>query len=362
MGGTMNPSQFAKYKTLFTYVMACIALYLSFRYLLPLFLPFILAYACAVCLHPCVLWLREKTHLPKTICAMIPIILFLGFLIIVLGYILRQCYIELCYLLRNWNFYEHMLNSHLTRFCCSIEKTFSFRNGSITYLVENGISDFFQRTSEKIIPAVMNFSIPTMVSLVEILGALLIFILSTFFLTKDLELFRYKKNSHLFSKEMNLVTGKLRIILTAYFKAQLIIMLFTSLIMFIGLSLCHNSYALLCSIIVGFLDALPMIGCGAILIPWALIMLLMSEYFYAVMLVILFIICYLVRQYLEPKIIGNKIGIHPVESLLSLYIGYRLFGLAGFILGPIGYLLLKEIHLNKAPDVYQTPSKNHADM
>ena len=162
----MNPSQLAKYKTLFTFSVACIALYLSFRFLLPLFLPFILAYACAVCLHPCVLWLREKTHLPKTICAMIPIVLFLGFLILVLGYILRQCYIELCYLLRNWNFYEHMLNSHLTRFCYSVEKTFSFRNGTITYLVENGISDFFQRTSEKIIPAVMNFSIPTMVSFV----------------------------------------------------------------------------------------------------------------------------------------------------------------------------------------------------
>lgn len=342
----MNSSMFSKYKTLFKLVASCLVLYLSFRFLLPLFFPFILAYACAVCLHPCVLWLREKTHLPKTICTMIPIVLFLGFLLLAIGYIVRQCYIELCYLLRNWNFYEHMLNSHLTRFCCNIERTLSFQDGSITYLVENGITDFFQKTSQKIVPAVMNFSIPTMVSLVEIVGALLIFVLATFFLTKDLELFRYKKNSHIFSKELNLITGKIKIILTAYLKAQLIIMLFTALVMFIGLSLCHNSYALLCSVIIGFLDALPMIGCGVILIPWAIIMLLMGDYFYATMLAILFVICYLIRQYLEPKIIGNKIGIHPVESLLSLYIGYRLFGLSGFILGPIGYMLLKEIHTN----------------
>ncbi len=339
----MQLSALNKYKPILKIVAACAILYLGFRFLLPLFWPFLIAYACAVFIYPCVKWLNNHTNFPRVLCTLIPIIIFLVLFFVLFGFLIRQCYMELRYLLRNWTYYQTEFEQKVVTVCSRIEHTFSLQDGYVHRFVSDGVNDFFRQTSDKFVPAIMNFSIPTVLSLIEILASVFIFVLATFFFTKDLELFRKKKNSNAFSKELNLLTYKIRIITTAYLKAQLIIMLVTTIICFIGLSLCHNSYALLCSVIIGVLDALPMIGAGIILIPWGIIMLLMGNYYYGVMLFIIFLVCYLARECIEPKILGNKIGIHPIESLVSLYVGYQLFGLVGFILGPIGYILIKEM-------------------
>ena len=114
----------------------------------------------------------------------------------------------------------------------------------------------------------------------------------------------------------------------------------------VGLAFVGNSYYILLGVIVGILDALPLIGVGVVMIPWSIVYMFMGEYLKAATMFTIFIICYLLREFLEPKLMGQKIGMSPIASLISIYVGYRLFGIIGMVAGPFVYVLVREIVAN----------------
>ena len=96
-------------------------------------------------------------------------------------------------------------------------------------------------------------------------------------------------------------------------------------------------------VLTGFMDMLPFIGTGIMLMPLAFILLLQKNYFQATVCVVLYLICALVREFLEPKLIGNKVGVWPVGILFAVFAGIKLFGIAGIIKGPLSLVIICEI-------------------
>ena len=94
---------------------------------------------------------------------------------------------------------------------------------------------------------------------------------------------------------------------------------------------------------VGFIDALPILGAGTIMIPWAIIAAISGDINLAIGLFTLYVIVMLQRQILEPKIVGAKIGVHPIFTLIAMYTGFRLIGVLGMYIGPIILIILKSI-------------------
>ena len=133
-------------------------------------------------------------------------------------------------------------------------------------------------------------------------------------------------------------------IVKVYFKSQLIIMVITAIICSVTLLILQIDNGVIVGILIGLLDALPMIGVGIILIPWSILSVIEGKYFIAIILFAAFVVCNLVREIIEPKLMGDKVGIHPVVTLASIFIGYKLFGVIGFILGPIGFIIIKIIY------------------
>lgn len=126
-----------------------------------------------------------------------------------------------------------------------------------------------------------------------------------------------------------------------YFKAQFKIMLVLCVIMFVGFEILRVSYSILLALGIAFLDFLPVFGTGAVLWPWALVDMLSGNYFRAVGLVVIYLICQITKQVLQPKMVGDSIGISPLSTLVFLYIGYRLNGVIGMIIGvPIGMVIV----------------------
>ncbi len=126
-----------------------------------------------------------------------------------------------------------------------------------------------------------------------------------------------------------------------YFKAQFKIMLVLSVIMFVGFEILSVSYSFLLALGIALLDFLPVFGTGAVLWPWALLDMLSGNYFRAIGLVIIYLICQILKQVLQPKMVGDSIGISPLGTLVFLYIGYRLFGVIGMIIGvPVGMVMV----------------------
>ena len=120
-----------------------------------------------------------------------------------------------------------------------------------------------------------------------------------------------------------------------YIRACLALGLLTFLLSFIGLAILRVPYAFILALLLAAVDLLPLLGTGIILIPWAVIALLMGQIKLGIGLLALYGIASVVRQVLEPKLIGEGLGLHPLVSLLAMYAGLRLFGVGGMILAPL---------------------------
>ena len=148
---------------------------------------------------------------------------------------------------------------------------------------------------------------------------------------------------HFLEKEWQEVKKELSGAGIAYVKTQVILILLVSITCTIGLFFIKNPYALLFGLAIGIFDAFPVLGSGLILIPWAVISFIRGRVVAGAVLLTLYGICQFLREYLEPKLLGGKMGISPVHSLMSVYIGYELFGFLGLFLGPFGLVLVKSL-------------------
>jgi len=134
--------------------------------------------------------------------------------------------------------------------------------------------------------------------------------------------------------------------LRGYLKAQIILMIMTFIIFSIGLVIVDAPFPLLMGTIIALVDILPVLGSGIILIPWTVISLLSGNSDLALGLAMVYIIGSLIRQLLEPKITGDKMGIKPIYTFLASLLGTIILGPIGVILGPIFAVIIKSISTN----------------
>lgn len=139
----------------------------------------------------------------------------------------------------------------------------------------------------------------------------------------------------------DLIQRSFRNAVGGYFKAQLKIEIWIYILIFIGLLLLKIEYAFLIAFGIAFIDLLPVFGAGTVMLPWAVVEILSGEYKLAVGLLIIWCVGQIVRQVIQPKIVGDSIGIDPIPTLFLLYIGYHMAGVMGMILAlPIGIILI----------------------
>lgn len=136
-------------------------------------------------------------------------------------------------------------------------------------------------------------------------------------------------------------------------KSYMIILFITFIELLIGLNMLDVTYALPLAAIIAVLDIMPIIGTGGIIIPWAIVELILNNYRMGGGLLILYVTVTVVRNIVEPRIVGHQIGLHPIITITAMYAGLRLFGFAGFIIAPVVAILVKylndtgKIHLFK---------------
>ena len=136
--------------------------------------------------------------------------------------------------------------------------------------------------------------------------------------------------------------------LGGYLKAEAILILVSFVISVIGLYIfkftgMNMKYPLLIALGIAFVDALPILGSGSVMVPWGIISALNGDIQLGMAVIILWIIMSIVRQFLEPKIVSGKIGIHPIFTLVAMYTGFKIMGVMGMLIGPIVLIILKNI-------------------
>ncbi len=140
---------------------------------------------------------------------------------------------------------------------------------------------------------------------------------------------------------MGLVMSTMKTAVGGYFKAQLKIMVFVYAVLLVGFVILGVEYALLIALLIAILDFLPFFGTGAAMWPWALVALLQSDYKMAIGIMVVWGASQLVRQLIQPKMVGDSVGLEPIPTLFALYIGFRVGGPAGIILSvPIAMIII----------------------
>ena len=320
---------------LFGTILIC---FLFFRYLFPILLPFFIGWLMSLLFRPLAA-LLERHRVPKWIASFFCILLLIGavslFVALIGNRIAEQAksfFVELPYYLQSIeratdNFWAYLneISSTLPAIVPTLaEKLRENISAVILPLVKKGSSS---------LTGVPKFFLGTLIAL-----------FSSYFFTKDREIIHrvFENNvTPLLGGSVNRTKKQLKASIWGYVKTQLILMGYTFVICIIGLYVLHSPFALLLSVIIALIDALPFFGSGFILWPGAVIHLILGDVRLCIGYLIIYVSVQIMRQIMQPKILGTQIGLHPLLTLFSMYFGYQCVGFWGLLLGPFLAVLLR---------------------
>ncbi|WP_425448086.1 sporulation integral membrane protein YtvI [Dethiothermospora halolimnae] len=342
-----------KYKDLLIQILSIIILlviiYLLFVTVLKFLMPFVLAYLIAYITNPVVNYLQKKFSLKRNIASAIVVlltlflvssILFLAFYRIILE--IKRLSDNLPILFDNLYYIVNDIMIKGTKLYSDLPKEVTQFVDSLLEGVTSGLTSFIKSFTQ----FTTRFAYDFAKSLPSIMLFFVVLFLSTYFISSDKrKLSKFIGNLIPYNIISKIITLKNSLImaLLGYLKAQLILMLITFIELSIGFFIIGIEYAVILALLVSIIDALPILGTGIILIPWAIFSIFTGDFTMGVYLILLYTIALLVRQSLEPKIISKQVGLYPLVTLMSIYIGLKVLGVLGVILGPVIVLVIKTI-------------------
>ena len=177
----------------------------------------------------------------------------------------------------------------------------------------------------------------------EFLLALVVFVMASYFLTADYPYHRTRAVQHLDESLLRFLQQVKVTALAAfggYLRAELLLSVGVFFILLGGFLLVGQNYALLLALGLAILDFIPIIGSGTVMVPWAVVALFTRDFSTAVYLMVIWGVVAMFRRVAEPRFVGDQTGLSPILSLVGIYVGMKVAGVAGMILGPILILVV----------------------
>lgn len=311
------------------------------------FVPFIIGWIIASIANPLVSFLEKKLRIRRKAMSVFVIVLAITAVGAALYLLVSELFKQGAAMLNDlpdiWKDFELELNRlgdkwnvFYKRLPGNVQTTLGdFYENLSTY-----IGDFVNKLGSPAMSAVSNFvkSIPS-----AIVGTIMCLISSYYFVAEREEIYRYFRMHIPISIQQKWQIGfrTMKRSVGGYFLAQFRIEVWIYLLLVVGLMILGVKYAFLLALLIAFLDLLPVFGTGTVLVPWAAFHIFAGNYQMAAGLLIIWGVGQLVRQLIQPKFIGDSIGVKPIPTLLLLYIGYRFFGVVGMIIAvPVGMIIM----------------------
>lgn len=337
------------FKRLLVLILTIIGLFLTFK-LAVFYMPFLVAFIISLLIEPLIRFVNKKTSLTRKTSAVLVLVAVAGILIGLLALGISTIISESTNLLQGLNTYIESAYSTVQNIISNIDFDKLKIPEEVTKVIQNSLWDLIGTVStwvKEFLTSLMGFltRIPTIAIYIGIC------FVAIYFICTD-RLYIIDQMEHHLPKEWTKRLGRhMRDIITSlghYLKAEatlIVISFFVSLIglyifKFIGFNI---KYPLLAALGIGFVDALPILGSGAAMVPWAVISAINGEIGLAIAILVLWITMSVIRQFAEPRVVSSHIGIHPIFTLLAMYTGFKLIGVIGMFVGPIALIILKNI-------------------
>lgn len=333
---------------------AIICMIIICYFTLPLIYPFLLAWLIAIMLNPTIQWMCKQLGLARWISVTICLTLFICSILTVATAMITCLIREIYHLshsldrfLTVWHtMFIHLFDNYRVRLFMDTISALYKDNPNLQGSINHNLS----ATAEKIATTATNFITSFVDSIVRLLSSLpnvatiaIIVLLSAFLISKDwsrwIEMF-VRLTPSTFRKPVQTICGDLKQALFGYARAQCFLISITAFIIGIGLLTLRVEFAIMIGLFIGIIDLLPYVGAGAIMIPWLIYCLISGNTSLAIGLLILYMMVLIIRQIMEPKVLASAVGLDPLMTLIVMFVGMKLYGLAGIIVGPIVMILL----------------------
>ncbi len=319
---------------------------------LSLIMPFIIAFLISWALQRPIRFLSEKLRVHKKILAIFLVLLFYCTIGLLIALLIIKSFSAVGELIASLPaLYEAHINPLIGKIYDSLESSFIRLDPELMNALDTLIQDSAASIGEIISGLSMTVAGAVSGAASSLPGfsiRLLLMVISTFFISMDYDrlmgfiLRQFNdRTQELFFQIKKYIIGTLFVCIRSY----ALIMSITFVELSIGLHIFRVENAYLIALLIAVFDILPVLGTGGIMIPWAIITFLLGNYSLAIGLAVLYVVITIIRNILEPKIVGGNIGLHPVVTLISLFVGAQLFGVVGLFGFPIFLSLL--VNLNK---------------
>ena len=287
------------------------------RPLLSLCAPFVAALITAALLHPLVQWLQRRLHWPRKLSSLLILLLLFGLAGGGIGYLGYAVGAELVSLVQNWDGLLEGFHAVLDQVEVISFQLWNLVPPELTESVQS-VADGLMDWLSTAVPGVLQNAVAYM-------------------LTVDYPELRARAAQHTHERLLRFVVQVRNIALAAfggYLRAELLLSVGVFFILLMGFFLIGQSYGLLLALGLAMLDFIPIVGAGTIMVPWAFLALFTHDYAQAIQIMLIWGVIAMFRRVGEPKVVGDQTGLSPILSLMSIYVGMRLGGVMGMVLGP----------------------------
>lgn len=302
------------------------------------YIPFVIAYIISLLVDPIIKWLNKRTSFSRKVNSIIVLVTIFIFLIAIIVWGGIKLVSETTNLLGGLNTYlDKTMN--LANNVISKINVYNFNlSEEVVSVFENSATDFINAVIEYL-KSFLNKILKYITSIPNIFINIVITILATYFITSDKFYILDRMEHHLSKKMMGKIvvhTKQITNSLGKYLKAEIMLSFITFLIVLTGLNIFYLlgmevGYPILMALLIGFVDALPILGAGSIMIPWSIILFLNKNNSLAISIIGLYLFTVVSKQFIEPKLVSNNIGIHPIFTLIAMYTSFKIIGIIGLL-------------------------------
>lgn len=314
--------------------------------LLSLLMPFVLALCLAWLLNPAIRLLQKKLNVRRGVLSLLLVLLVIAVAGGLLAGMLYTLIAQVISFLQNWQTTWSDTMSGISAITAFLED-FLRPLPAETYTQVTALLDQATEWIGKAVPQLLTMAASgagaAAMSLPSFGVSVIVFIMATYFISADYPHLRFKASQRVpedFRGFVSLVKHMTTDAFGGYVRAELILSVVVFFILLIGYFIMGEPYALLLAFVLAVMDFIPIIGAGTVMVPWAVIDVALGDFKHAIGLMVIWGVIVVFRRLAEPKVVGDQTGLSPIASLVSIYVGMRLGGVIGMVLGPVLCLVL----------------------
>jgi sporulation integral membrane protein YtvI len=336
----------------------------SFLFLYALFVvskvayPFIIALAIAFLINPLVNVLEKRLKFPRPVAVITSILIIFGIFIGIISLLITEIVAGANYLANVVpghvetivQYTENFIASQIIPLYEQASRLFKNLDPNQQETILSNIQNVGQKIANSAGEFLKNFflRLPDLISWIPNAATVLIFsLLATFFISKDWDRLKNRFGKYMPNKARSSserVFVDLKKAFFGFIRAQFTLISMTAVIVLIGLLILRVKYAITIALVTGIVDLMPYLGTGVVFVPWIIYEFISGEVSLGIGLSVLYVIVIAQRQFMEPKILSSSIGLDPLATLIALFIGFKVVGFLGLILGPVTLVIIKTLH------------------